>query len=265
MKKQIRKWMIRIFAITLLIAGILLIIILNPPLTYASKTTYNSYSIYHNKALNPAFTSKLEQATFLLKSSEFYGNELILDICLNDGSIYPTLIKKLQGPAFARGFYNKVILHGTMNCTANYLELNGYKWNLVQLLVHEMTHCLQYKKLGFWKSNPVANIPTWKWEGYAEYIARQDQNQKDLLLNINRLQTADKSKWEVVFEDGTIAPKDYYNSWNLVKYCLDIKKMSYEQLLQDKTSESELKTQMMKWYEENKSERTTKAFTLMGA
>ncbi|HMX78794.1 MAG TPA: hypothetical protein PLG91_00695 [Ferruginibacter sp.] len=267
MKKQIRKWMIRIFATTLLIAGIVLIIILNPPLTYASKTTYNSYSIYHNKALNPAFTSKLEQATFLLKSSEFYGNELILDICLNDGSIYPTLIKKLQGPAFARGFYNKVILHGTMNCTANYLELNGYKWNLVQLLVHEMTHCLQYKKLGFWKSNPVANIPTWKWEGYAEYIARQDQNQnqKDLLLNINRLQTADKSKWEVVFEDGTIAPKDYYNSWNLVKYCLDIKKMSYEQLLQDKTSESELKTQMMKWYEENKSERTTKAFTLMGA
>lgn len=240
--------MIRIFATTLLIAGIVLIIILNPPLTYASKTTYNSYSIYHNKALNPAFTSKLEQATFLLKSSEFYGNELILDICLNDGSIYPTLIKKLQGPAFARGFYNKVILHGTMNCTANYLELNGYKWNLVQLLVHEMTHCLQYKKLGFWKSNPVANIPTWKWEGYAEYVSRQNEDQKDLSENIKRYLASDHEKWEISFIDNTIAPREYYEYWLLVQYSMNIKKMSFEQMIKDTTREEMVRQEMMNWY-----------------
>jgi hypothetical protein len=36
-----------------------------------------------------------------------------------------------------------------------------------------MTHCYQYKKLGLLGSNPIANIPAWKWEGYAEYASRK--------------------------------------------------------------------------------------------
>lgn len=258
MKKQIRKWAIRLTATILLIAGLLLIIVLNPVLTYAHRTTCNNYSIYHNKALDPAFTSTLEQASQLLRTSDFYRPGLKLDICLNDGSVYPKLIKQLLGPSFARGFYNKVVLQGIMNCPGNYLSLNGYKWNLVQLLAHEMTHCLQYDKLGFWKSKPVASIPNWKWEGYAEYIARQNPGQKDLLLDIDRLQAADKARWDIVFEDGTIAPVNYYNSWVLVKYCLDIKNMRYDQLLKDKTPESEFRSQMMKWYAENKNKQTTR-------
>ncbi len=250
---QIKKWTIRLIATTLLIAGLLLIITLNPVLTYANKTNYNNYSIYYSKTLDPHFTLKLEQATLLLQESEFYVSGLKLDICLNDGSVYPTIVKKMLGPAFAWGFYNKVVLQGAFNCAENYAELNGYKWNLVQLLAHEMTHCLQYKKFGFWKSKPIANIPDWKWEGYAEYIARQDYNQKNLFQNIERLKNADTSKWEIIFEDGTIAPIDYYKDWILVQYCLDIKKLSYEQLIKDKTEESELRAAMMKWYSENKA------------
>lgn len=265
MKKQIKKWTKRIIATTLFIVTLLLIIVLNPVLLYAHKTASNDFSIYHNKTLDPKFTSKLEQASLLLKSSEFYSGKLKLDICLNDGSVYPSLIKKLQGPGFAYGFYDKVVLQGTLNCTDNYVELNGYRWNLVQLLAHEMTHCLQYKKLGFWKSKPIANIPNWKWEGYAEYIARQDYTQKDLLNNISRLQNADKSKWEMIFEDGTVAPMKYYEDWILVQYCIDVKNMSYDQLLEDKTQETELRAEMMKWYFQNKSERTTKGLPLSGA
>jgi hypothetical protein len=71
-------------------------------------------------------------------------------------------MRTLRGQAFAWGFYNKVVMQGSTNCTSNYVTLNGFKWNLIQLLAHEMTYCLQFDKLGFWKSKPIANIPNWK-------------------------------------------------------------------------------------------------------
>lgn len=257
MKRQIKKWTLRLTATSLLIVGLLLLIIVNPLLTYANKTTYKNFSIYHNKTIDPLLTTALDQAVTLLETSEFYNNNLQLDICLNDGSTYPTIVKTIRGRAFAWGFYDKVVMQGTMNCIANFVELRGYKWNLIQLLAHEVTHCLQFDQLGLVRSKPIADIPNWKWEGYAEYVSRQNTNQKDLQKNITRLQQSDKNSWEVTLEDSTISPREYYNYWILVQFCLDIKRMSYRQLLTDTTSEQGAKQEMMKWYEKNKSERTT--------
>ena len=93
MKRQIKKWTIRLAATGLLTAGLLLIIILNPILTYANKTTHRNFSIYHNKTIDPLLILALDQATVLVETSEFYNNNLDLDICLNEGSSYPTIIK----------------------------------------------------------------------------------------------------------------------------------------------------------------------------
>lgn len=248
MKKQIKKWTLRLTVSGLLITILLLLIILKPVLTYAGKTTHSNYSVYHHQPLEPTLLSHLDNATEHLKTSEFYNPNLQLDICLNDGSSYPDLMKTLRGPAFAWGFYNKVILQGTTNVPENIVELHGYRWNLTQLLTHEMTHCLQFDYLGLRKSNPIAAIPDWKWEGYAEYISRQNPNQKNLSKNIDQLIATDETLWEVKFEDGTISPREYYNYWTLVQYCMDIKKMSYLQILDDTTSEQLVRNQMMHWY-----------------
>jgi hypothetical protein len=248
MKRQIKRWTLRLMVTGLFIAGLLLVIILNPILTYANKTTHNNYTIFHNKPLDPTLTIKVDLATDLLKASEFYNPKLQLDICLNDGSNYPKLIRALRGQAFACGFYNKVVLQGAENFKDNYVELNGYRWNLMQLLAHEMTHCIQFDKLGFWKSNPIANIPNWKWEGYAEYVSRQNTDQKVLSKNIVRLIATAKNNWGITFTDNTIAPKEYYESWTLVQYCMDIKKMSYKQVLADTTSEQTIRQEMMSWF-----------------
>ena len=248
MNRQIKKWTLRLTATGLLLAGLLLIIVLNPILTYANKTTYKNYTVFHNKILDPSLLTKLDQATELLKASEFYNPKLRLDICLNDGSKYPTLIRVLRGQAFAWGFYDKVVLQGTANYKVNNVELNGYKWNLTQLLAHEMTHCLQFDKLGFWKSKPIANIPNWKWEGYAEYISRQNADQKDLSKNIERLIVTGKENWEIKFADNSITPREYYDYWTLIQYCMDIKKMTYKQILTDTTSEQIVRQEMMSWF-----------------
>jgi hypothetical protein len=258
MKQQIKKWTLRLTLTGLLMAGLLLVIVLNPIFVYANKTTHNNFTIFHNGQLDPSLISDLDQATNLLKTSEFYNGNLKLDICLNDGSIYPKLIKTLRGPAFAWGFYDKVVLQATINCKENCVELNGYKWNLTQLFAHEMTHCLQFNKLGFWKSKPVADIPNWKWEGYAEYVARQNNDQKDLSKNIERLLKTEKGNWGIFFADSTISPEEYYNYWIMVQYCMDIKKVTYKQVLADSTNEETINEEMMTWYKGNNSERIIK-------
>ncbi|MGB8194582.1 MAG: hypothetical protein WCF67_21805 [Chitinophagaceae bacterium] len=249
---MVKKWALRLTLTGTVITALLIIIILNPLLTYAHKTTQSGHTIFHQQKLDPAFHTYFDQAINLVAESEYYNPGFKLDICLNDGSKYPAIMKTLRGQAFAWGFYNKVVLMGNANYKENYVELNGYKWNLGQLLAHEMIHCYQFNKRGFWKSNPVANIPEWKWEGYPEYISRQSNDQKDLGNNISRLVETEKTEnngW-IQFADGTGTVIPYYKYWLLVQYCMDIKKMSYAQIIQDTTSEKSLNDQMMKWFSE---------------
>ncbi|KGE12834.1 hypothetical protein [Sphingobacterium deserti] len=261
MKRQVKKWILGSAVFALLFAGLLLVIILNPVLTYANKTTYQGFTIYHNEPVDPQLPAVLDQAKALLKKSEFYKADLDLNICVNDGSSYPNFVKVILGPAFAWAIDNKLILQGEMNCAENFIELNGYKWNLTELLAHEMTHCLQYANLGFWKSNPVAGIPDWKWEGYAEYIARQGPQHDDLLKNLDRLEKDHNKCWEITLEDHTIAPRELYQYQLMVRYCLEIKQLTYSQLLSNPIDEGAIKIEMNDWYVHKKRTNNHQTYT----
>lgn len=254
MKKQANKWIWRCIVTALFMAALLTVIILNPALTYANKTVHGNYTIFHNQPFDQAFLLHLDEATMLVSKSEYYNYRLKLDICLNDGSIYPAGIQQIFGRAFGTGFYNKVVLGGNLHYTKNYAEINGYKWNLTQLLAHEMIHCFQFNKRGLRKSNPLAGIPHWKWEGYPEYVARQHADQKDLVENIHRLALAeqtDNNGW-IQFPDSSGAVISYYKIWLLLQYCKDIKKMTYDQIIDDTTRQEAVRQQMMNWYEKRK-------------
>jgi hypothetical protein len=256
MKLKIRKWAFRLLATGLFCLGCLLAIILNPSFLYANKTIKGNFNIYHQAPLDQAFISQLEIATKLAKSSKYFDPQLKLDICLNDGSLYPLLMEKIRGQAFAWGFYDKLVLLGQADSQHNKAGLNGYDWNLSQLLAHEIMHCLQFNTMGFWNSNPVARYPDWKWEGYPEYVARRNPDQNDLSENIARKLEQENSapnEWAIHFSDSTITPKNYYQAWILMQFCLDTKQMTYEALLNDTTSEQTLTAQMMDWFSHQKA------------
>ncbi|HQQ96635.1 MAG TPA: hypothetical protein PLX35_05200 [Cyclobacteriaceae bacterium] len=239
-----KTWTLRLLTTTALIAGLLLVIILNPILTYANKTSAGPVMIYSHQIPDKDFVTASNEALRILKTSPWYRDGLHLEICLNDGSTYPAIMRTLRGPAFAWGFYDKIVLQGNVNAEANTVELNGYRWNLTQLLAHEMTHCMQYDRLGLWKSKPIASIPDWKWEGYAEYVARQGMNRHDFATDLDRLEKTDTNAWAVALDDGTVAPRTYYEAWMLVRYCLDVRKITYEELLADPRTEEEWKRQI---------------------
>lgn len=250
MKHKLKRWLFKLVTTLLFMVGLLFLIVLHPALTYAHKTTHKNYILFHNKKLDLQVETCLDNATVLTAKSEFYNPHLKLQICLHDGSLYPEIMKALRGQAFAWGWYNKVILMGKADYKNNVVELNGYKWNATQLLAHEMMHCLQFNKLGLLKSNPMANIPEWKWEGYSEYIARQELDEKDVSKNIARLLAIEQTNnngW-IQFGDGTGTVIQYYRYWLLVAYCMNIKQMTYTQLLNDTTTEKSLQKQMMNWY-----------------
>ncbi|MEO8448116.1 MAG: hypothetical protein ABI528_11495, partial [bacterium] len=181
-----KKWILRLTITPLLLLVILAGLVLSPSLMYANKTEYRSFTIYHDTPIENVFTQRLDETETILKSSELYDPAFKIYICLNDNSLYPQIIHAIRGDAFAFGFYDEVVMLGNSNHAENYTELNEYKWNLSELMAHEIVHCLQFNKYGLLASNPVANYPEWKWEGYPEYIARKNSS-ADMKKNIDRL------------------------------------------------------------------------------
>jgi hypothetical protein len=190
----------------------------------------------------------------LLSKSEYYRNDFELDVCLNDGSVYPSIIHCLRGDAFAWGFYNKVVMQGEIDYNKNVVILNGYKWNLTELLAHEMVHCVQFDRFGIWNSKPLADIPEWKWEGYAEYISRKLEYGSlahNIRVYTEHSRSDEKDAWAITLPDSTIVPVSYCRYWLMVQYCMDVKKMDYNMVLQDSINENEIMTEMIEWSQYN--------------
>jgi hypothetical protein len=256
-----KKWAVSVLASGgFLILGVV-VLVLNPGVLYAHQTLTRQYTIFHDRPLNPALLLRLGQARNLVQTSEVFDNTLRIEVCLNDGSRYPSFIQTLWSPAFAWSFYNKVVLNGEVQAEANRLRFRTYAWNLTSLLAHEMTHCYQFHYFGWWRSNPQARYPTWKWEGYAEYVARHPKGQQDLQQNTARLQQADQTepdRWNIQLSDSSSTSREYFTYFVLTEYCLDVKRMTFQQVLQDTTSEKAIHQQLVNWYQHNEEASTSK-------
>ncbi len=251
MKKQFKQWIFRLMVTGFFLFGLLVSFMLSPILLYGNKTTIGNYSIYHSKPLDNNFLKQLKQSGMLIKSSELYDPRLQMDVCLKDRSNYPKLIRTVMGKDFLSSFYNKIILTGdTVNFDDNYVQLDGHKWNLTQMLAHAQVHCLEFNHYGLWQSNPIAKHPVWKWEGYPEYIARKNFDQTDLHSNIKKhleMETTNNNGW-MKFSDNTedLIVFDEYRL--LIQYCIEIKKMTFIELMKDTTKQELVRQQMINWY-----------------
>jgi hypothetical protein len=82
--------------------------------------------------------------------------------------------------------------------------------------------------------------------------SKRNNDQVSLCENMKRLFEAENKDTDdtagVYFADSTWVSRQYYRYWELIQYCMDIKKMTYEEVLNDTTQEENVRQQMMSWY-----------------
>ena len=129
--------------------------------------------------------------------------------------------------------------------------------NLTQVIAHEMTHCLQAHKYGIWKFNPFKHPEFWKLEGYPEYISKQNElsgKNYNLKYDISRyinLESKATDIWVSSEEGGCEVPNYYYKGKLMIKFLINIKHLSYDQILKDTNSENTIYQEMIRWNNSN--------------
>lgn len=229
------------------------ILLLNPELSYANKTSFGNIDVHHNTVLSDNTEQFIEDVVDILKTSSLYRPNQKLDLCLNDGSIYPEL-HPFAG-AFAYAFMNKAVFYHCKpdfenNTATAQWEINNHeirRYNLTELIAHEFVHCLQNKE-NFWVQFKAG---FWKMEGHAEYIGRQwkgDQKLKEKIELFIEEEQKDKTGIPIIIlEDGTLQNLLYYKYGIVCQYLMDIKGMTYQEYMADDRSLDELYQETLSW------------------
>lgn len=215
------------------IAGASAIIIFYPQ-TYCctNKVTVSNFNIYFcgsENTPNPNAIAKVVAKTeSLIKKSAIYNPDVKFNIFVPGRNMQcaglPLQFKPdvaAQTIAFTN---NTFVTHADFDNNRS----NNFRYSrrLAELLAHEATHVMYEKKFGWFKTRPATwfnqNSNTdlglfWKEEGYAEYVA----GDLSVRSQINYLNNK--------YSDGY--GRDYAKSWIAMKYLLDVKKMSLEQIL----------------------------------
>ena len=232
----------------------LIVFIFNPSFAYSKNIEAGNVTIYYNTELDSKAVSTVKESLNIIRHSELFDSQFKMDLCLDDHSIYPTVINKVKGPAFGFGLANKVVLACRADFESNKAVGYGESWNLTELLAHEMMHTLQYNSYGW----STLTTTTWKLEGYAEYISRS----KGLLGNLdvsiqlmlNEQEKAGGSHWFwITLEDGTGVPSQYLADKVLVQYLMEIERLSYDQILNDERTRESVEELVLNWYNQKNS------------
>ena len=253
MLKTIKKVVIGSLSVLFLSFMIWVIFLLNPNLSYAHSTTFDQVTIYHNQTLEENTEEIVKNAIRIIQSSELYHPDIPIQLCLNDGSIYPEL-HPFKG-AIAYAFLNKSVIYHSQpnfqeNITSFSWEINNYelrKANLTWMLAHEFTHNLQYN----WDAWFPIKYDIWKQEGYAEYIARQAKNDGLLKEKITKLQEEEKKAHlgipVFLLKDGTIQGIPYFKYALMTQYLVEQEGMNFQKICEDERSFDQIYNEMITW------------------
>lgn len=251
MKKNIKKSLIGGFSLIGISFLVWLILLLNPSLMYGNHTDIGNVRIHHNHELAPEMKTVVAESIEIVKKSALYDADKRVNLCLKD-SRYVNLLRRLSHGGIAATLLNNVGIFVEINPTENHAfwrwEINSNelrKWTLTELIAHEMTHAYQYNNNALM---PI-QVADWKVEGYAEYISRKERN--DLKTNVLRLieeeqKTKNGLPW-TLFEDGTGTSTPYFRNWLMMEYMMDIKGMTYLEVVADKTPFETVKNDMITW------------------
>lgn len=258
MLKAIKRIILSCLSILGISVAVWTLLLLNPKWSYAHSTAFDHVEVYHNLPLSPNTEQIISDAVHIIQRSELFNEDIYIQLCMNDDSVYPNLYPFAGGPT-AYAMLNKTVIK---NCTTlfdqnvaqtqwavNHNEVRHF--NLTWLLAHEFMHNLQYHSYSDYVIKSTMGAINWKLEGHAEYVARSFQNDGLLREKITLYQN-EASKEHIglpVFEleDGTKQIFSYYKYALVVQYLIEQKDMDFRQICQSESSLEQLYTEMIAW------------------
>jgi hypothetical protein len=179
-----------------------------------------------------------------------------VDIFLAYNSFYNKLDDKIfgLGPS-ARAIDNNLVIKVKVDIEKNLAYATFHKpcqESFAYLIAHEMVHCFQAHKYGKLKFNPLRHPEMWKLEGYPEYVARQtssdpNYNLKSEIERFIEFKRTQPDIWVAVEEGSCEFPEFYYKGRLMTEYLINIRKLTYDQVLKDRRSEEDIYEEMIGW------------------
>jgi len=256
--KTIKKVVLSAFSILGISLLVWTFILLNPHVAYSNETQVDIVTIYHNQPLENGTKEVIEDAIAIIKKSPLFNDDIALELCLNDGSYYPG-INPLTGKPLAYAMLSTTVLY---NCTPKFDKniaesqwaINNYelrKFDLTYLIAHEFMHNLQFNTNFKYVVSKTLGTIFWKFEGHADYVARQYQNDGKLKERINTF--LDEEMKEHVglpvfkLEDGTEQILSYFKYSLVIQYLMEQEKLSYLDICKDERTLEEVYGTMIEW------------------
>jgi hypothetical protein len=255
-KKNIRRilrWMLVTVAVFVIS---LTSIILYPQPLFAIEVKYNQFKVYSNDSIDKEINPILDSVVSLVSRSELYDPSYNVDIFLAYNSFFNKIDSRVfgSGPT-ARAIDNNLVIKVKVDINKNLVYSTFHKpcqQNFAYVIAHELMHCLQTHKYSVWKFNPFKHPEMWKLEGYPEYIARRKFSESDFSLKKDiksfiELKRSQTDIWLAVEQGDCEAPEFYYKGRLMTEYLINIKHLTYDQILKDKRPEEEIYAEMTEW------------------
>lgn len=260
MKPRISKTIRRLLSGTVLflliaLTGVVTLLFFPQPM-FANKLVHKNFVVYSSDEIPDAICRILDGAYGTIEACELNDPTFKFDLFLAHGNPFNRL-DDLQGSgAVARATAGSIIFKTPVNFAYNEAYTARSRINLEELLIHEMVHVLQTNRYGMLRFNPWSHPPLWKLEGYPEYVARQDRRIAGYKLSneIGRYVTlrAESTDGWVEVVPGHFMPAVYYKGRLMVEYLMDIKGLSYDEILSSDDPEDEVFNEMLRWSEEQR-------------
>src|SRR6185503_18166466 len=204
------------------LAAVYFLLLIFPQVLFAHETSYANASVYSREPLDQNIRAVLDKAEARLATSEINTPEVRPRIFLtNSYRLYSFLSLYIGGNSFGKGYpllpTSNVFINQTdvaRDLVFRKAPINNER-SLSGVIAHETTHLLVRKRYGYWRNFAM---PTWKKEGYAEYVAGGSTLAYETGLKM----------WKENPKDGT--GYQYFKYYMLVKYLLEHDKLSVDDL-----------------------------------
>ncbi len=193
-----------------------------PQVLFAHETSYRNLTVYSRAPLDQNIYAVLDKVESRLAISEINNKEVRPKIFLtNSFGFYAWLSLHLGSNSFGKGFAVLPAANIFINKSDAAKDLvfrntsENNQRSLSGVIAHETTHLLIRKKFGYWRN---LTMPTWKKEGYAEYVAGGSTLPYETGVKM----------WKANPKDGT--GYQYFKYYMLVKYVLEHDNLGVEDL-----------------------------------